>query len=134
LVNAAIVVRFGMRRLIRTALLVQCIVSAIALLAMTALPLGIDAQFLIYYIWTVCLFSMLGFTIGNLNALALQPMGHIAGTASSVMSATATLLGGALGAPLGLAFNGTPVPLAAGILVLGLVAWGLMRIMPKTLD
>ncbi len=134
LVNAAIVVRFGMRRLIRIALMVQCVISALTLATMAVPSLSIDAQFFIYYAWMVSLFSMLGFTIGNLNALALQPMGHIAGTASSVMSAIATLAGAVIGAPLGLVFNGTAIPLAAGVLVLGLVAWGIMRIMPNTLD
>lgn len=134
LVNAAIVVRFGMRRLIRIALMIQCFISAVALAMMTLSPLGIEAQFFVYYLWMISLFSMLGFTIGNLNALALQPMGHIAGTASSVMSAIATLAGAAIGAPLGLIFNGTAIPLTAGVLVLGLIAWGIMRVMPTTMD
>ncbi len=130
LVNAAIVVRFGMRPLVRGALFVQCIVSTVTLLALIALPTGSGLQFAVYYVWTVGLFSMLGFTMGNLNALALQPMGHIAGTASSVMGAIATVCGGLLGAPLGMAFNGTPVPLALGVLILTLVAWLVMRAMP----
>ena len=131
LVNAAIVVRFGMRRLISVAILVQCIVSFAALVLLWGLPQGGVYHFWTYYLWTMSLFSMLGFTMGNLNALALQPMGHIAGTAASTMGAISTVLGGVLGAPLGLAFDGTPLPLAIGVLVLCIAALICMRFVPK---
>lgn len=131
LVNAAIVVRLGMRRLIYLALISQCVFSALALGSMAVLPDGADAQFWTYFLWLITLFGMLGFTLGNLNALALQPMGHIAGTAASTMSAVSTLLGGAIGAPLGIAFDGTPIPLAAGTLALCVLSVFFMTRMPK---
>jgi len=98
---------------------------------MAVLPDGADAQFWTYFLWLITLFGMLGFTLGNLNALALQPMGHIAGTAASTMSAVSTLLGGAIGAPLGIAFDGTPIPLAAGTLALCVLSVFFMTRMPK---
>ena len=131
LVNAAIVVRLGMRRLIYLALISQCVFSTLALGSMAVLPDGADAQFWTYFLWLITLFGMLGFTLGNLNALALQPMGHIAGTAASTMSAVSTLLGGAIGAPLGIAFDGTPIPLAAGTLALCVLSVFFMTRMPK---
>ena len=131
LVNAAIVVRLGMRRLIFLALLAQCAFSALALGFLTLLPNGADAQFWSYFLWLITLFGMLGFTLGNLNALALQPMGHIAGTAASTMSAVSTLLGGLIGAPLGIAFDGTPIPLAIGTLGLCILSVFFMTRMPK---
>jgi DHA1 family bicyclomycin/chloramphenicol resistance-like MFS transporter len=81
--------------------------------------------------WTSSIFFMTGLTIGNLNALALEPVGHIAGMAASITAALATVLGVALAVPLGLAFNGTPVPLMIGVSVLAATGWALMRLVPR---
>ena len=72
-----------------------------------------------------------GLTLGNLNALALEPLGHIAGMAASVSGSLATVLAVAIAAPLGLAFDGTPVPLVLGICVLVGLGAVLMMVMPK---
>jgi len=58
-------------------------------------------------------------------------MGHIAGMTASVTSALSTVASVALAAPVGLAFNGTPVPLMIGVAGFAGVGWLLMRQMPK---
>jgi DHA1 family bicyclomycin/chloramphenicol resistance-like MFS transporter len=58
-------------------------------------------------------------------------VGHIAGMAASMTAALATVLGVALAVPLGLAFNGTPVPLMTGVSVLAALGWALMRLIPR---
>src|SRR3989338_2710655 len=63
------------------------------------------------------LFAMMGLSMGNLNALAMEPVGHIAGFASSVIGAIATVVSVVLAVPVGLAFDGTARPLMAGVLV-----------------
>jgi DHA1 family bicyclomycin/chloramphenicol resistance-like MFS transporter len=81
------------------------------------------AGFAIYFAWTVTVFATAAFTIGNLNALALEPMGHIAGTASSLMGALATVGGAVGGALIGQLYNGTAVPVALCVgVALGLAA------------
>ncbi len=114
-VNAKLVVTLGMRRLIKSALVFEVILTGIVAISITTLEMPITILFWMYFLWSVSVFSTLGFTIGNLNALALEPMGHIAGMTASVMGAISTLIGGALGAPLGLMFDGTPVPVTWGI-------------------
>ena len=74
---------------------------------------------------------MTGLTIGNLNALALEPMGHIAGMAASVIGAIATVASVALAVPLGLMFDGTAYPLMAGIAVFSAGGWALIRLIPR---
>ena len=74
---------------------------------------------------------MAGLVLGNLNAIALEPMGHIAGMAASVSGAVATVLAVMIAAPLGLAFDGTPLPLALGICGLSLGGAVLMRRLPQ---
>ena len=55
-----------------------------------------------------------GWIGSNFNALAMEPLGHIAGSASSVQGFVQTLGGGLIGAFIGQSFNGTTTPLAAG--------------------
>lgn len=117
MINAKLVVRMGMRALISGALLVQLGISLI-MIVMGALDLWPAwLAFPAWFFWSTSLFFMLGFTMGNLNALAMEPMGHIAGMAASIIGAVSTVLGVAIAAPIGLAFNGSYLPLAVGSVV-----------------
>jgi len=128
LLNAAIVTRFGMRRLVTAALLAQIGLSG----AMLGLLLwGTSAGFALFVIWQFGLFCQAGFTVGNLNAIAMEPMGHIAGMAASVIGAVATVGAALLAAPIALLFDGTPVPLVATVLVLAIAGSALMRIIGR---
>ncbi|MNL58055.1 bicyclomycin/multidrug efflux system [compost metagenome] len=55
-----------------------------------------------------------GLIASNFNAMAMEPLGHVAGTASSVLGFTQTIGGGVIGAFIGQAFDGTATPLAIG--------------------
>ena len=70
--------------------------------------------FIAYFLWSTSIFFMLGFSLGNLNALAMEPMGHIAGMAASIAGSVSTVISVLIAVPVGLAFNGTPLPLAIG--------------------
>jgi DHA1 family bicyclomycin/chloramphenicol resistance-like MFS transporter len=63
-----------------------------------------------------------GLISGNFGAMAMEPMGRIAGTAASVQGVISTLGGALLGFAMGQQFNGTVVPMTAGFVVMGLVA------------
>lgn len=127
-VNARVVVRLGMRKVVRAALTMQVGMALIfILLGQLALPQG--SYLAAYVIWTTSVFFMVGLTLGNLNAIALEPMGHIAGLTASVVGAVATVGSVALAVPLGLQFDGTPVPIAIGIAAMALVAYLIMRVL-----
>ncbi|MEO0936710.1 MAG: multidrug effflux MFS transporter [Pseudomonadota bacterium] len=128
LLNAAIVTRFGMRRLVTAALTVQIALSAVMLVLSQA---GAPGAFALFVAWQLGLFCMAGFTIGNLNAIAMQPMGHIAGMAASVIGAVATVVSAILAVPIALLFDGTPVPLVGTVLVLATLGSLLMRQMGR---
>lgn len=131
LLNAKLVVRLGMRYLISVALGCQVIASLI-MAGMTWAGFWPDAlAFPAYIVWTTGVFFMAGLTLGNLNALALEPVGHIAGMAASVTSSIATVFAVVLAAPIGLAFDGTPVPLALGVAVFTAAGYALMRSIPR---
>ena len=131
ILNASLVMRLGMRRLALAAYAGQAALSA-ALLAW-ALGLGEAGPlpFWAFYGWSISVFAMAGLTFGNLNALALEPMGHIAGMASSVVGAVSTVLSVAIAVPIGLAFDGAPNALIGGTLACSALAFLLMtRDMP----
>ncbi|MDG1279876.1 MAG: MFS transporter [Pseudorhodobacter sp.] len=134
LVNASIVVRFGMRLLVTISLAVQVLFS-LFMVGMTAADLWPAALvFPAYIAWMVGVFFMAGMTLGNLNALALEPVGHIAGMAASITGAVSTVLAVALAAPLGLAFDGTVIPLAAGVAIMSALGLALMLSLPGRKD
>ncbi|MEP1537731.1 MAG: multidrug effflux MFS transporter [Paracoccaceae bacterium] len=128
LLNASLVVRFGMRRLITIALAFQVIMSAVVLFLFIQ---GSSLGFWIYLVWQFGVLVQAGMTTANLNALAAEPMGHIAGTAASVMAAISTIGGAFIGYQMGLLFDGTPRPLVAGVLVLVSVSSILMQFLRR---
>lgn len=115
--NARLVVRIGMRVLIRRTLSFQVAVSGLMTVMFGLILWPAWAEFPAYVIWGITLFGMMGLSIGNLNALAMEPLGHIAGLGASVIGAVATVASVILAIPVGLAFDGTPVPLAIGVFV-----------------
>ncbi|SDY59727.1 MFS transporter, DHA1 family, bicyclomycin/chloramphenicol resistance protein [Jannaschia faecimaris] len=125
--NASLVTRLGMPFLIRVALTWHLMLSfGLGLFWLLGL-MPLIWIFPTFVIWQVSVFAMAGLCIGNLNALAMQPMGHIAGMASSVISAVSTIMAVIVAAPIGLAFNGTPVPLFFGVGVCAAVGLFLAR-------
>ncbi|MEF2072309.1 multidrug effflux MFS transporter [Consotaella aegiceratis] len=118
--NSRLVRRFGMRRLSHTALLSFATLSAVQL----ALAVAYDGAqpFWLFFLLFVPMFCMFGFIGTNFNALAMDPLGHVAGTASSVLGFMQTLGGGLLGASVGYFFDGTLLPLFTGFLVLSLTS------------
>ena len=87
--------------------------------------------FWLFVVWQCSVFFMAGTTLGNLNAIAMEPMGHIAGMAASVIGAISTVLAASIVAPIGLTFNGTLIPLAAGILVMSAAGYALILHMAR---
>lgn len=127
LLNATFVMRFGMRRIAKWAYVMQTVVST-AMLALTltdALPASL--RFPAFFFWAVSVFFMAGVTFGNLNALALQRMGHIAGMAASIIAALSTIAATLIAAPVGLLYDGTAIPAITATLICSALAWFLMR-------
>ena len=125
LANAAVVMRLGMRRLISVALSVQVALSGTMILLCLAPPPE-PVFFGAFVAWQASVFMQTSLTLGNANALAMEPLGHVAGVAASVIGAVATVMAVALAVPTGLLFDGTPLPLAAGVFAMALAARALM--------
>lgn len=118
LVNAAIVKRYGMRRIGHSAIIFFTLVAGVH--AAVAIS-GHET------LWTfICLqtLMMLGFSfaVGNFGAMAMENMGGVAGIASSLQGSFSTLVGASFGAMIGQAFDGTTAPLYTGVFVSGSLA------------
>lgn len=125
LLNARLIMRLEMERMVGFALGAQIVLSAFAIICwMIGLPP--QAQFAVFVIWQTSVFFQAGLTLGNLNALAMAPMGAIAGTAASVIGAVATIGSVSLAIPIGQMFHGTPLPSHIGVLIAVLAGYGLM--------
>jgi DHA1 family bicyclomycin/chloramphenicol resistance-like MFS transporter len=123
LLNARIVKKYGMRRICYASS--SCIVAASAVFLMINLTLTVELWMFMAY--ASVLFFSFGVMFGNLNAIAMEPMGHIAGVASAVTGAMSSLLSVSLGTLIGQLYNGTLIPLTIGFLVLNLISLALMK-------
>ena len=123
--NASIVVRLGMQRMVSTALGLQMALSA-GMVAGFAAGLPEALQFPLYIAWQTTVFAHAALTLGNINALAMEPLGHIAGMGASVIACFATVGSVVLTVPVGLMFDGTPMPLFIAVLAAVTVARLLM--------
>jgi len=125
--NARFVMRLGMRRIVRGTYMMQIFSSAITLaLVMSGLVHGASG-FPVIFAWSVTVFFMAGVTFGNLNALAMQQMGHIAGMAASVVTALSTVGAVVIAAPVGLVFSGTATPVVVATLLCSAIAFVMMN-------
>lgn len=128
--NAALVMRLGMRRLATAAFGVQVILS-LSMTAISVSPLPQSVVFGLFIAWQASVFFQTGLTIGNLNAIAMEPMGHVAGMAASVIGSVSTLAGALLAVPIGLGFDGTVLPLTLGVGTVCAGAFGVMIVMRR---
>ncbi len=124
LLNARLVERLGSRLISHTALLGFIVMAVIH----SAVALSGHET-----IWTFAVLQGLtmfcfGLIAGNFGSMAMEPMGHIAGTASSAQGFISTTAGSTLGFLIGQQFNGSVVPMALGMAVMGLSALGFVLV------
>ncbi|WP_371823864.1 multidrug effflux MFS transporter [Phyllobacterium sp. 628] len=124
-VNSRFVGRYGMRRLSHGALMGFLTINTVWLLLTLFGPH--PTPFPLYLLLFAMAMFQFGWIGSNFNALAMEPLGHVAGTASSVLGFMGTAGGGAIGALIGQAYDGTTLPLVLGYFVVSLI--GLMFVL-----
>jgi DHA1 family bicyclomycin/chloramphenicol resistance-like MFS transporter len=123
-VNARVVGRLGMRVISHGALVLYIVVAGLMLLTVSldALPLWL------FLALSALMMFAFGMMIANFTALAMEPQGHIAGTASSLYGSITTLLGIAIGMAIGQSYDGTLLPFAAGFFLCTLTALAIVAV------
>lgn len=114
--NSKIVARLGMRHLSHGAVLVFTGASGV----LTALALAAPVPFWQFLPMLAIVMSCFGWAASNMNSLSMEPLGAVAGTASSVFGFIQTVGGVVIGGLIGQRFDGTIVPVSAGYFVMGL--------------
>jgi len=118
LLNSRIVERFGMRRISHAALLFYIVAACVHLTVALSGPEPLWA-FVALQSATMGCFSL---AVSNFGAMAMEPLGAIAGVGASVQGFLTTFGGALVGAAIGRQFNDSTVPLAGGALGSGLVS------------
>lgn len=111
--NARLVMRFGMRFLVRRAL--QTIVALAGVAILVAVWTEGHPPLAFFMAYLMLSFFCVGILFGNMNALAMRPLGHIAGIGAAVVGSLSTFLSTALGTFVGQSYNGTVIPLILGL-------------------
>ena len=127
LLNARIVMRLGTRRISQSAVIVLIATSTIAL-AVEASGYETLLTFAVLQAFTLAPFGLAG---SNFSAMAMERMGAIAGTASSVQGFLSTTGGALLGAVVSAAYDGTTVPLHAAFLIGGVVSLAIVAVVER---
>jgi DHA1 family bicyclomycin/chloramphenicol resistance-like MFS transporter len=131
-VNSKLVMHLGMRKLCRWALTIQAGASSVALVL--ALIGGGSVSLPIFLIWAVFVFFSMGLLFGNFNAIAMEPLGHIAGIGSAFVSFISTGISLAIGQSLGWIYDGTVYSLLAGFFGLAVFSVIVMRLADRKLE
>jgi DHA1 family bicyclomycin/chloramphenicol resistance-like MFS transporter len=125
--NSRIVGRLGMRVISHGALSVYAVVATVMLVAekmnLLSLPVFMTLAMLM-------MFSF-GLMMANFTALAMEPHGRIAGTASSLYGSITTLLGIGVGMVIGQSYDGTLLPFATGFFACALAALAIAVVTEK---
>jgi MFS transporter, DHA1 family, multidrug resistance protein len=123
--NSRLVMRYGMQRL--SALAVGLIGSASAAFFLIAWAAAGAPPLWSLMPYLALAFFCFGLVFGNFNALAMEPLGHIAGVAAAVVGTITSLMSLTLGTLIGQSYDGTVLPLIAGFALLGLGSFVVMR-------
>ena len=113
--NSRIVEKYGMRRISHTVLL---LFIALALFNVITLH-TIGEKLWIFYPLFCLTFGCFGMLGANFTALAMEPQGKIAGTASAAYGFASTTVSSFIGYLVAGQFNGTIAPFMTGFVILG---------------
>ena len=129
--NSRIVMRFGMRPICIYGFLGLCVISSVFLIIQLS---GVSISFWMFMLYACILFLLFGTLFGNLNAIAMEPMGHVAGMASAIIGASSSILSLILASIIGQLYNGTLVPMTCGFVILCGLAFGITLYEKKQLN
>ncbi|WP_100637028.1 multidrug effflux MFS transporter [Marinomonas sp. ef1] len=118
--NGKIVLRVGMLR---------CVIGALSVLLSTAFILLLAALFFdgvppfaLFMALGMVMFSCFGMVFGNVNAMAMEPLGSMAGLGASLISSLSSMIAIVLSTIAGQFYNFTVIPLASGFVIFSLIA------------
>lgn len=124
LVNARFVEKWGMDYLCNRATWGIILSSAIFLIVLALIP----ANLWLFMIYASILFFCFGLVFGNVNAMAMEPMGHVAGIASAIIGAVSSIMSMFIGTVIGQMYNNTLIPVTSGFLIFSTIALVILQL------
>jgi len=118
-INSRLVMHMGMQRLASYG--IWTIVTASAFFALWSFAFG-KPPLPVALFWLACSVGSIGVVFGNLNAMAMEPLGHIAGVGAAVVGALSSLISVTVGSQIARLYDGSALPIALGYAVCGLCA------------
>ena len=125
LVNGRLVMKHGMHRLSKSAAVSIALISLAAWAG--AFAFGGLPPLWLFMAYLLAVFLCIGLLFGNLNALAMEPLGHIAGVGAAVVASLSTFISVPLGALVGQSFDGTMYAQIGAFAVFGAGTFAAMR-------
>lgn len=122
-INSKLVMRFGMKNLVTVGLSALFLQNSIHYLLIL---LGYESLALFVVVQMANMFAF-GFVTSSISALAMQPLGHVAGTASSLMGFFPVVCGAIFGSLMGQSVDQSVAPVALIYLVMGGISLLLTR-------
>lgn len=127
-INGKLVIQLGMKLLTKIAITSSFFV---------VIPFFYISHFITPPFWVFATFMFVqlfsyGILIGNLNALAMQPFGHIAGLGASVVGAISTLISVPLSVFIGGFYTTSTIPIVMGYFIVGAISLLLFSLLNQT--
>lgn len=117
--NGTFVMRFGMKKLVATFLLVFTCIPVIYMILFYGKENPSISVLLLFF---ALQFFALGFLFGNLRALAMQPVGHIAGIGAAINGFVSTIMAVPIATFIGSYVVTTTLPLFVGFFICGILS------------
>lgn len=115
--NGRLVLKYGMEKLTKTALIASTLVSvpAFALIFVS----GLQPSFWLLMVFMMLVLFCFGILVGNLNSLAMKTLGNVAGTGAAIIGALSTLVSVPFAILTGSYYTGSVLPLIGGFALFG---------------
>lgn len=118
LINSRLVERFGMRKMSHGALIGFVVVTGLH----SVLALQGPVPFPVFYGMILAAFFMIGFQGPNYSAIAMEPLGELAGSAAALIGFASAFASALIGGYIASLFNGTITPILVGQFVVSVLA------------
>jgi len=116
-VNGKMVIRYGMQKMVRSSALSIVVISIIFYGLINTVIVNPSLTFFMMYLLSTVFF--VGILFGNLNSMAMEPLGHMAGIGAAIVGSVSTFISVPFGTYIGMQYNGTVEPMVMGFLVFG---------------
>lgn len=126
--NGMVVVKYGMKKLVQVS---SIVFTSIAFIYVAWFYTSTNPPIYVLIGFLMVLFFTFGFLFGNLSALAMEPIGHIAGIGSALNGFVSTIIAVPIAAFIGAYIQTSALPLFIGFFITGLIAVVLIQFSRK---